>query len=75
MTADRKKEFIEALRTIGAPNNAIKVYGEYADNMDNPTKLDELEARGKDWRYELEITSARYILPHEADFLSPVSAK
>lgn len=75
MTADRKKEFIEALRTIGAPNNAIKVYGEYADNMDNPTKLDELEAMGKDWRYELEITTARYILQHEADFLSPVSAK
>lgn len=75
MPPARKQEFIEALRTIGAPEAAIKVYGDYADNMDNPAKLDELEALGKDWRYELEIATARYILQNSADFLSPATTK
>lgn len=75
MPAARKQEFMEALRTINAPEAAVKVYGDYADNMDNPAKLDELEALGKDWRYELEIATARYILQHKADFLLPAATK
>lgn len=70
LSAERKAECIQALRTIGAPESAITVYGEYADNMDNPEKLDELEALGKDWSYELEIATARYILQHADDFLN-----
>ena len=72
LSNERKAECIQALRTIGAPESAITVYGEYADNMDNPDKLDELEAMGKDWSYELEIATARYILQHAADFLNPI---
>ena len=68
----RKAEFIQALRTIGAPESAIKVYSEYANNMDNPEKLDELEAQGKDWSYELEIATARYIVQHADDFLKRI---
>lgn len=75
MTPERKKEFIQALQTIGAPPAAIKVYGEYAENMDNPEKLDKLEALGKDWRYELEIATARYISAHAAAFLSGADSK
>lgn len=75
MSVERKNEFMQALQTIQAPAEAIKVYGEYADNMDNPEKLDELEALGKDWRYELEIATARYIIQHADAFLSPDTAK
>lgn len=75
MPKERKKEFIEALKTIGAPDSAIKVYGEYADSMDNPDKLDKLESYGKNWRYELEIATARYILQHATDFLPQSDTK
>lgn len=72
LSNERKAECIQALRTIGAPESAITVYGEYADNMDNPAKLDMLEALGKDWSYELEIATARYIMQHADDFLKPI---
>lgn len=75
MTPQRRQEFMEALRTIGAPQAAIDTFGRYADNMDNPTVLDELEALGKDWIYELEITTARYMIEHEIEFLPPQEAK
>jgi hypothetical protein len=75
MTPQRRQEFMEALRTIGAPQAAIDTFGRYADNMDNPTVLDELEALGKDWIYELEITTARYMIAHEIEFLPPQKAK
>lgn len=69
MTPERKQEFLQALQTIGAPPEAISVYGEFADNMNNPEKLDELERLGKKWQYELEIATAKYILLHKAHFL------
>ena len=69
MTPERKQEFLQALQTIGAPPEAISVYGEFADNMNNPEKLDELEQLGKNWQYELEISTAKYILLHKEHFL------
>ena len=75
MSPERKAELIQALRDIGAPESAIIVYGEYADNMDNPDKLDELEALGKEWSYELEIATARFIFQHADDFLAPNQQK
>ena len=75
LTEQRRQEFMEALRTVGAPQAAIDTYGRYADNMDNPDVLDELEALGKDWIYELEIATARYIIEHEVEFLSTPEAK
>lgn len=75
LTEQRRQEFMEALRTVGAPQAAIDTYGRYADNMDNPDVLDELEALGKDWIYELEIATARYMIEHEVEFLSTPEAK
>ncbi len=75
MTPERKRQFIEALQTIGAPHEAIRVYGEFADNMNNPEKLDELSAMGDDWQYELEIATAKYIFAHAEEILSPAPQK
>ena len=35
----------------------------------HPEKLDELEQLGKNWQYELEISTAKYILLHKEHFL------
>lgn len=75
MLPDRKAEFMNALRSIGAPEEAIKVFGQYAENMHHPEVLDKLEEMGKDWSYELEIATARFIIEHEVEFLPPQDAK
>lgn len=75
MTAERKLDFLAALRSVGAPEEAIRTYGEYADNMDNPEVLDKLSEQGNDWRFELEIATARFIIEHEEEFLTPPEAK
>ena len=71
----RKKQFIDALKTVGAPQEAIRVYGEFANNMDNPEQLDELSKFGDDWKFELEIATAKYIFEHAADILPPAPQK
>ena len=75
MTAERKQEFLNALRSVGAPEEAIRTYGEFVDHMDNPDALDKLSDLGDDWRFELEIATARYIIAHEVEFLTPQAAK
>lgn len=75
MDSQRKKQFIDALHTVGAPQEAIRVYGDFADNMDDPTKLDELSELGDNWKFELEIATAKYIFEHAADILPPASQK
>lgn len=75
MSAERKQQFYAALHAVGAPNEAILVYGEFADNMNNPEKLDELSALGDNWKYELEIATAKYIFAHAKDILSPAPQK
>lgn len=75
MTPQRKQEFLQALQQIGAPENALLVYGQYVDNMDNPEQLDELSKLGKNWLYELEIVTAKYILANQEEFIAPATLK
>lgn len=68
LTQARREELIQALKDVGAPQEAIAVYGQYIDNMENPEQLDKLSEQGNDWSYKLEIATAKFIFQHAQEF-------
>lgn len=69
LTSARRNELIQALKDVGAPQEAISVYGQYIDSMAHPEQLDELAAQGNEWSYKLEIATAKFILQHAQEFI------
>jgi len=69
LTPERRNELIQALKDVGAPQEAISVYGQYIDSMAHPEQLDELAAQGNEWSYKLEIATAKFILQHAQEFM------
>lgn len=68
MPAEEQTRFIALMRRLGAPH-AADAYENIAKNLDNPEQL-ELLMDDDDWKFELEIATARFFLEHIHDFLS-----
>ena len=67
MPKNKQKQLIEAMRDIGAPNAAAQ-YDKIAQNLLNPDILDEIMNQPDDWKFELEIATAQFILKNEQVF-------
>lgn len=70
MPEPTRDELCRSMEEIGAPN-AAKAYRAIAAALQDPDRLDEITADSHLWKFELEIATARYILAHKKDFLSP----
>ena len=66
MPAEEQTRFIALMRRLGAPH-AADAYENIAKNLDNPEQL-ELLMDDDDWKFELEIATARFFLEHIHDF-------
>lgn len=67
MPAQRQKLLIAAMREIGAPR-AAEQYEKISQNLHDAEVLDNIMAQPNDWKFELEIATAQFILQHEASF-------
>lgn len=67
LTAEEQQRLLGLMRSIGAPT-AAGAYEQIIRYLDTPEKLDELMQAGDDWKYELEVATARYFLEHKQDF-------
>ena len=67
MTEEEKEELFGMMREIGA-TEAAKTYAQIVKNIDKPEELDKLMAEGDEWKYELEVATARYFLEHKDEF-------
>lgn len=72
MPKAKQKQLIAAMRDIGAANAAAQ-YEQIANNLHDPEALDHIMAQPNDWKFELEIATAQFILQNEQVFLSPAS--
>lgn len=67
MPKARQKQLIEAMREIGASNAAVQ-YEKIAHHIHDAEVLDNIMAQPDDWKFELEIATAQFILQNEAAF-------
>lgn len=67
MPKARQKQLIAAMREIGAPNAADQ-YEKIAQNLHDAEALDNIMAEPDDWKFELEIATAQFILQHKDVF-------
>ena len=67
MPKNKQKQLIEAMRDIGAAKAAAQ-YDKIAQNLLNPDVLDEIMNQPDDWKFELEIATAQFILKNEQVF-------
>ena len=72
MPKNKQKQLIEAMRDIGAAKAAAQ-YDKIAQNLLNPDVLDEIMSQPDDWKFELEIATAQFILKNEQVFRLPRS--
>lgn len=63
------EEFLAACHAIGA-HRAAEQYKAIAQHLDDPGKLDEIMSGNDEWKYELEIATARYFLQHREELLT-----
>lgn len=67
MPANKQKQLIAAMREIGAPN-AANQYEKIAQNLHDAEVLDQIMDQPDDWKFELEIATAQFILQNEQAF-------
>lgn len=67
MSKERQKQLIAAMREIGAPQAAAQ-YEKIAQSLHDAEALDNIMAQPDDWKFELEIATAQFILKNEAAF-------
>lgn len=71
MPPQRQKQLISAMREIGAPH-AANQYEKIAQNIHNAEVLDTIMTQDDDWKFELEIATAQFILQNEHVFRIPI---
>lgn len=67
MSKERQKQLIAAMREIGAPQAAAR-YEQIAQSLHDAEALDTIMAQPDDWKFELEIATAQFILKNEEAF-------
>ena len=67
MPKARQRQLIAAMRDIGAPHAAAQ-YEQISQSLHDAEALDKLMAQPDDWKFELEIATAQFILQNEAAF-------
>lgn len=67
MPPQRQKQLISAMREIGAPCAAAQ-YEKIAKNIHDAEVLDTIMTQDDDWKFELEIATAQFILQNEHAF-------
>lgn len=70
MDENALEEFLSACHAIGA-HQAAEQYKAIAQHLDDPDKLDEIMSGNNEWKFELEIATARYFLQHREELLPP----
>lgn len=73
MPEAEQRELLKLMREVGAPR-AAAAYAEIVKHLNDPEKLDALTGEDDDWKFELEIATARYILSHSQVFHSVAPA-
>lgn len=72
MTDEQISTFVSTIQELGA-TQAADMYRAIADNLSNPEKLDELMTTQDIWSYELEIATAKFLLEHREEILTPTT--
>ena len=70
MLPAEQEQMLAAMEETGATRAAAR-YRAIVEAMDEPETLDKLTEDSDSWKFELEIATARFILNHSADFLTP----
>lgn len=70
MLPAEQEQMLAAMEETGATQAAAR-YRAIVAAMDEPETLDKLTEDSDSWKFELEIATARFILNHSADFLTP----
>lgn len=70
MLPAEQEQMLAAMEETGATRAAAR-YRAIVEAMDEPETLDKLTEDSDSWKFELEIATARFILNHSANFLTP----
>lgn len=70
MSTEEQEKILELMRRVEAPS-AAAAYEQISRNLDNPEALDAILDQGTDWKFELEVATARYFLEHAEEFAAP----
>lgn len=70
MPREEQARLFALMRNVHAPH-AAEAYEHLAKNWDNPEQLDRLMNADDEWKFELEVATARFFLEHSHEFLSP----
>ena len=68
MPREEQTRLFALMRNIHAPH-AAEAYETLAKNWDHPEELDRLMNADDEWKYELEVATARFFLEHSNEFL------
>ena len=68
MPREEQARLFALMRNIHAPH-AAEAYETLAKNWDHPEELDRLMNADDEWKYELEVATARFFFEHSNEFL------